>query len=665
MIERGDSREILYKFFSVLSVFAIVFTFALFVRIETVAREWKVMDSKFTLQIQQLQDTLRESASLGRKGGFDISKGTGMQFKTTFVRRSLDTYNSNDPMGLREVGEAIKRYVQSIMKGYVCQSPDRVCVAGPPGLKGSRGSPGEQGAKGTKGRKGTQGVMGPPGEPGKQGIKGDTGPEGVKGEKGNVGIPGHPGSKGQPGQSISLPTVTVSPTSLTVTQNQTARFGCAADGNPKPRVSWSRIDGFGLESSNGRDSLLQIRTTAFNDSGNYVCTATSILGKVQKVVRLFVEVPPHFTRIPDRIMRIKGNEAVTVACQAFGFPPPTIRWSKAFSSLPQGRSSVINGTLMITRFSPQDTGDYQCKAANKLGSASVLTTLIHIKEFRAIFTSLGASGRFGPTSLGSHYTGQDHDGQVKLLSGIQQWTVPYTGDYRIDAIGAAGGYDTYTNSAQYRGRGARMIGTFSLNKGEVIQILVGQEGGINSQSTSSGGGGGTFVARGSNRPLIIAGGGGGLATASSRHPGCDASTGSSGNPGYNSWSGGSNGHGAKAGDSDYSGGGGGGFYSSGRSSKQFGGTGGYGGEGGKGFLQGVVGGRARQHNISGGFGGGAGADGYGGGGGGGGGYSGGSSGKFIRDSCGGGGGSYNAGKNQQNECCYRSSGHGQVIIALL
>ena len=57
--------------------------------------------------------------------------------------------------------------------------------------------------------------------------------------------------------------------------------------------------------------------------------------------------------------------------------------------------------------------------------------------------------------------------------------MPHTGDYRIEAVGAAGGYDRRINSSQYRGRGARMIGTFRLNKGEVIQIIVGQEGGIN------------------------------------------------------------------------------------------------------------------------------------------------------------------------------------------
>ena len=131
--------------------------------------------------------------------------------------------------------------------------------------------------------------------------------------------------------------------------------------------------------------------------------------------------------------------------------------------------------------------------------------------------------------------------------------MPYKGDYKIEAIGAAGGYDIYTNSGQYRGRGAKMKGTFRLLKGEKIQILVGQEGGINRQSHSSGGGGGTFVVRGSNTPLIIAGGGGGIEGASSRHSGCDASTGTAGNAGYKSGSGGSGRQGATTADNDNSG----------------------------------------------------------------------------------------------------------------
>jgi len=99
--------------------------------------------------------------------------------------------------------------------------------------------------------------------------------------------------------------------------------------------------------------------------------------------------------------------------------------------------------------------------------------------FNATFANLGSSGRHGPkTDAASEplYKGQDQDGQVKILNkfrGIQQWTVPYTGQYRIKEVGAAGGYDNHQNSSQYRGRGARMVGTFNLSQGEIIRILVG------------------------------------------------------------------------------------------------------------------------------------------------------------------------------------------------
>ena len=127
--------------------------------------------------------------------------------------------------------------------------------------------------------------------------------------------------------------------------------------------------------------------------------------------------------------------------------------------------------------------------------------------------------------------------------------MPYTGDYRIEAIGAAGGYDKYSNGGIFRGRGARMEGTFNLSKGETIQILVGQEGGINNGTPSSGGGGGTFVVNGSNTLLIVAGGGGGVNYSNKRYTGCDATTATIGRTGHLSLAGGSGGQGAQVGQS--------------------------------------------------------------------------------------------------------------------
>jgi hypothetical protein len=78
---------------------------------------------------------------------------------------------------------------------------------------------------------------------------------------------------------------------------------------------------------------------------------------------------------------------------------------------------------------------------------------LEFQPFQATFTNLGTNGRNGPTSLGTHYVGQEHEYMVTVSNGIQYWTVPYSGTYQITAVGAAGGYDK-------NGPGPRGIFTF-------------------------------------------------------------------------------------------------------------------------------------------------------------------------------------------------------------
>jgi len=67
----------LLKTCSVLSVLSILLTFALFARIEIVARNTETMDSKFTQQIQQMQEALDKAVILQdpQKGKKDIVFG--------------------------------------------------------------------------------------------------------------------------------------------------------------------------------------------------------------------------------------------------------------------------------------------------------------------------------------------------------------------------------------------------------------------------------------------------------------------------------------------------------------------------------------------------------------------------------------------------------------
>ena len=49
------------------------------------------------------------------------------------------------------------------------------------------------------------------------------------------------------------------------------------------------MSGAGQVNMNGHDNKLQIKNAAHNDSGSYVCMATSVFGRAQKSVKLTVE----------------------------------------------------------------------------------------------------------------------------------------------------------------------------------------------------------------------------------------------------------------------------------------------------------------------------------------------------------------------------------------
>ena len=73
--KRGDN---LHKASSILSVTAILLTIVLFVRMETVVHDTKRMDSKFTLEIQQIKEHLKEGEASHQapvKQNFDSVSG--------------------------------------------------------------------------------------------------------------------------------------------------------------------------------------------------------------------------------------------------------------------------------------------------------------------------------------------------------------------------------------------------------------------------------------------------------------------------------------------------------------------------------------------------------------------------------------------------------------
>lgn len=281
---------------------------------------------------------------------------------------------------------------------------------------------------------------------------------------------------------------------------------------------------------------------------------------------------------------------------------------------------------------------------------------IDFKADQYVFTSLGAEGPNGPTkSQLGRYNGTSLEGRVNIKQGIQYWTVPFSGTYVIENLGASGGNGTSQGCATWNlgGMGAKIKGTFSFSKGTTLKILVGQRG-LPTESflqRPGGGGGGTFVTFKDNTKIIIAGGGGGGGLAK---PGYQ-----DGEPGQAIENGTQHGgHDGLGGllyntqtfdSSDIQASSGAGYRGDGNSSRPS--------EGAESFLKG---GRGGMHSAlkNGGFGGGGYGMTHGGGGGG---YSGGGVTGSKNSGVSGGGGSYNSGSFQVNQVGV-NKGDGRVII---
>uniref|UniRef100_A0A3Q3MSD4 Heparan sulfate proteoglycan 2 n=1 Tax=Labrus bergylta TaxID=56723 RepID=A0A3Q3MSD4_9LABR len=181
------------------------------------------------------------------------------------------------------------------------------------------------------------------------------------------------------------PVATVTPVGpVRVRVGEPINLECQASGEPRPSVSWHRLD------SNRRtmltspvpmesNAVMQILVARPEDSGTYVCTARNNEGSTETKVEVVVEggaQVPSVPRasVPEPLMVIVEGQTATLRCDAHGLPPPTITWSKLRSPLPW-RHKVVDNALVLPTVGRQDSGEYICTATNNMGTTEVIITL--------------------------------------------------------------------------------------------------------------------------------------------------------------------------------------------------------------------------------------------------------------------------------------------------
>ncbi|XP_014875275.1 obscurin isoform X6 [Poecilia latipinna] len=170
---------------------------------------------------------------------------------------------------------------------------------------------------------------------------------------------------------------------------QTIKLACKVTGVPKPVVTWYK-DGRTVEADphhiiiedpDGSCTLILDNMTA-DDSGQYMCFATSPAGNASTLGKITVQVPPRFVNKMRNAVFVAGEDA-QFTCVIQSAPSPKIRWFKdgrlltdqeKYQTYSEVRSGVL--VLVIRNLTERDLGHYECELSNRLGSAKCAADLV-------------------------------------------------------------------------------------------------------------------------------------------------------------------------------------------------------------------------------------------------------------------------------------------------
>ncbi|XP_070700635.1 obscurin [Pempheris klunzingeri] len=170
---------------------------------------------------------------------------------------------------------------------------------------------------------------------------------------------------------------------------QTVKLACKATGVPKPVITWYK-DGRTVEADphhiiiedpDGSCTLILDNMTA-DDSGQYMCFATSSAGNASTLGKITVQVPPRFVNKMRNATFVAGEDA-QFTCVIQSAPSPKIRWFKDGRLLTdqekhQTYSELRSGVVVLVIKNPieRDLGHYECELSNRLGSAKCAADLV-------------------------------------------------------------------------------------------------------------------------------------------------------------------------------------------------------------------------------------------------------------------------------------------------
>ncbi|XP_044190144.1 protein turtle homolog A [Thunnus albacares] len=162
-------------------------------------------------------------------------------------------------------------------------------------------------------------------------------------------------------------------------------LACVANGNPTPTITWLK-DGSMIQRINYQEGALSLRAVSMQSAGQYTCHASNSEGNVTCVTKVKIKGPPVIV-VPPKSTSLNMSQNALLQCQAVADPPNmTYVWQKGgenvyhIESLKSRVKIMVDGTLLISRLTPEDSGNYTCMPTNGLltpPTASANLTVMH------------------------------------------------------------------------------------------------------------------------------------------------------------------------------------------------------------------------------------------------------------------------------------------------
>ncbi|XP_070560391.1 basement membrane-specific heparan sulfate proteoglycan core protein-like isoform X2 [Ptychodera flava] len=223
--------------------------------------------------------------------------------------------------------------------------------------------------------------------------------------------------------SASLsPRVSITPEVLSIQEGEQAVLLCTSSGDPKPSISWTRVDLSMPSTARQQSGYLIIQRITQADAGSYKCTASNGVEMDEGIATISVtgriREPPSVRVEPSSVSVAVGGTAV-VRCIAEGDPLPTVTWSRADGQL-AANHLMLDNVLRIVQADIADSGAYICTAQN-IGGTVTASTVVDV--------ALGREApkiEIFPQASVTVSSGEDAEFECRVTGGFPQPLVSWT-----------------------------------------------------------------------------------------------------------------------------------------------------------------------------------------------------------------------------------------------